>query len=241
MAKYFDAVMARFLEDNFGDRKKKLTDEQYWRILKKRFYNTDYDVIMVGGIISFDPRSKAEVKGAEKLSYDEYLEVMRQSCGHIKMAFGKCYYDAQMYSFKGRISKKNNKRVLFDKIDIKGVDNKARFFVDKEEHVWVEIQGLEKYNVGDEIEFSADIYRYLKTGTGKKIDFGLTNISNVVLIDGYDLPTDEELMLQEIDRLICENCLFVEQCCGYCIANQEWVEETRKALLEFRDIQYGNE
>ena len=86
------------------------------------------------------------------------------------------------------------------------------------------------------MEFSADIYRYLKTGTGKRIDFGLTNVSEVVLIDGYELPTDEELFLQEIDMLICETCLFADHCNGFCIADSKWVEEMRKKLLEFRDI-----
>ena len=35
MAKYFDAVIVKYLEDNFGNRKVQLTDEQYWKELKE--------------------------------------------------------------------------------------------------------------------------------------------------------------------------------------------------------------
>ena len=49
-------------------------------------------------------------------------------------------------------------------------------------------------------------------GKGKRIDFGLRNPQEVQKIDGYDLPSDDDLLLQEIDQIICETCFLAEHC-----------------------------
>ena len=69
---------------------------------------------------------------------------------------------------------------------------------------------------GDCVSFFAEPYRYIKTGNGKKLDFGLKNAVNIKKINKYDLPSDEELMLESVDGIICETCYLNEQCSRLC-------------------------
>lgn len=51
-------------------------------------------------------------------------------------------------------------------------------------------------------------------------------------IESYELPTDDDMIMQAVDRMICEVCLFNEHCyMGMCIANEEWREGMRKTLF----------
>lgn len=52
-------------------------------------------------------------------------------------------------------------------------------FGSKEEHVWMNKAGFEKFNVGDSVSFGAEVYRYIKTGNGKLIDYGLRNPTGI--------------------------------------------------------------
>ena len=85
-------------------------------------------------------------------------------------------------------------------------------FDDKEDHVWMDKSGFEKYNVGDSVSFCAEVYRYVKTGNGKLIDYGLRNPTGIQKIEAYELPSDDELIMQEVEQLICETCFLSEQC-----------------------------
>ena len=62
---------------------------------------------------------------------------------------------------------------------------------------------------------------YVKTGNGKRIDFALRNPQGIKKIDSYELPTDDELMLQSIDAIICETCYLNEHCSGYCFLSKQ--------------------
>lgn len=90
-------------------------------------------------------------------------------------------------------------------------------FEGKEDHVWMDLKGFEDYQVGDSVSFWAEIYRYLKTGNGKMIDFGLRNPQQITKIDPYQLPSDDELLRQEVKLMICETCFLSEQCAGFCL------------------------
>ena len=57
----------------------------------------------------------------------------------------------------------------------------------------MDLDGFEEYQEGDSISFFADVYRYLKTGNGKRIDFGLMNPKDIKRIPGYELPSDDEV------------------------------------------------
>lgn len=82
-------------------------------------------------------------------------------------------------------------------------------------------EGFEDYKVGDCLTFFAEVYRYVKTGNGKRIDFALRNPKGIKKIDSYELPTDDELMLQSIDAIICETCYLNEHCSGYCFLSKQ--------------------
>ena len=210
------------------------TEEEKWQECKAEFYKRGYLVITEWGLINFGEKSMKDVKGGENLTYDEYLDAQKRAYGKERPYFQRCYYEAFFCDFKGCINKidiKKNK-VCFEKIDVSGIYSDGTGFQGKENHVWMERNGFENYAVGDCLSFQAEVYRYLKVGSGKQISCGLRDAYDIVKIDEYELPTDEELNLQAIDRIICEVCMFNEHCyMGMCIASEEWRENMRKAML----------
>ncbi len=82
--------------------------------------------------------------------------------------------------------------------------------------------------VGDSVSFCAEVYRYVKTGNGKLIDYGLRNPTGIQKIEAYELPSDDELIMQEVEQLICETCFLSEQCNrNYCT-----MDPKKKRLLK---------
>lgn len=82
--------------------------------------------------------------------------------------------------------------------------------------------GFEDFRVGDSVLFCAEVYRYVKTGHGKQIDYGLRNPSGIQEIPDYMLPSDDELMLQAVRQIICETCFLNEFCNRvFCLRNQK--------------------
>ena len=244
MEKYYDLLMAYTIN---GYAKKEMkeelpgiapagsSEEERWRVAKTAFSGTKLGVISEWGLIDFDPEELASLVHGENLSYDEYLEVVKASANHVRCDFEKCYYDAWSCHFKGKIAKMNKKNstVCFERIYVSGIYSDGTGFVGKEDHVWMDLQGFENYKISDCLSFGAEVYRYIKCGNGKRLDFGLRNPATITRIDEYELPNQEELQLQAIDQLICEVCLFRDHCYGFCIANQEWREEMRQQLLLF--------
>ena len=110
------------------------------------------------------------------------------------------------------------------------------FFDGKEDHVWISKDGFENYQAGDSVCFEADVYRYIKKGNGKLLEYGLRNPTNVKKIDSYKLPTDKELAVQNVDYIICETCFLSEQCNGmrlsFCMRPQKELAELRKKLCD---------
>lgn len=242
MERYYDLVMASAMKRYTKDTRMNLpgvaeagaSERERWEAAKAAFYGTTYGVISEWGLIDFDPAEKEKLVGGEKLSYDEYLLIQKRSCGHIRQDFEKAYHDAAYVSFKGQVEKINGKsdKICFKRIFIDGEYSDGEGFVGKEDHVWMDIAEFEEYRVGDSLCFDAEIYRYIKTGSGKMIDFGLRNPEAVRQIEPYRLPSDEQLHLQTVDELICnELCMFRDHCNGICIANQKWRENMRKMLL----------
>ena len=45
--------------------------------------------------------------------------------------------------------------------------------------------------------------------------------------------SDDELLMQSIDQIICETCMFRDHCYGgMCIANKEWRDNMRRSMFE---------
>ena len=171
-----------------------------------------------GGLVFFHPDSRGDVVGAEKMSYDEYLDVQLASLGHDhRSGFAQGIFDC-LLSYKGQIEKVNEKHICFKRIFIHGMYPDGEMFDGKEDHVWMDKSGFEEYGVGDCVLFGAEVYRYVKTGNGKWIDYGLRHPTDIQKIEEYALPGDDELIAQAVEQLICETCFLSENCCRvYCV------------------------
>ena len=190
-----------------------------WNEMKKEFYMRKICVNYGDGIINFDPESMSDLHPKDIKSYDEYLDIQWASMSTSRSYFSMCYYGQYICNFKGQIERITSTSVLFKRILIEGMYLDGNGFVGKEDHVWMDIKGFEKFKVGDNIKFSAEIYRYIKKSNGKKLDFGLMNPEFIEIIDSYIVPTDDDLFKQQVEQLVCETCLYADHCfMDYCIA-----------------------
>ena len=240
--------------------------EQEWEWLKKEYLAQPVVVLVGTGHIDFSYQTyvrilfvyiQKQLKGQpasdEKavteamkrfFTYEEYLNIYRDSIGKIRQSFSTLYHECGSYVIcYGKVQKKNvSKRlVCFDRIYIYNpieLDATYSNYQGIEDHVWVEFETEERVkelNVGDKVSFSASIYPYLKVGKGKQIDFGLFADSDkdgyFEIVNDYNRPTEEEQRKHSIQHLICaELCLFNNHCYGHCIANEEWLQEQRMIL-----------
>ena len=175
-----------------------------------------------------------DVFNGENLTYEEYLQALFNSRNERRHCFEYCYYSNAWCNFKGQISRFNKKkgRVIFKRIYISGGLMDGDCYEGKEDHVWMDIKPFEDYQEGDCLSFGGEIYRYLKTRNGKQISFGIRAPYDISKIECYELPTDEDMIMQAVDQMICEVCMFNEHCyMGMCIANEEWREGMRKTLF----------
>ena len=183
------------------------------------------------GIVFFDPDSQKAVVGAEKMSYDEYLSVQLAALGHdYRSGFANGFFN-YLLEFKGQIEKIKAKHICFKRIFISGMYPDGEMFDDKEDHVWMDKAGFEELKVGDSVSFGADVYRYIKTGNGKLIDYGLRNPTGIKKIEEYQLPSDDELRMQMIGGIICETCYLSEHCNRVsCFFPKEKTEQKRQMM-----------
>lgn len=183
------------------------------------------------GIVFFAPDSQKAVVGAEKMSYDEYLSVQLASLGHdYRSGFANGVFN-YLLEFKGQIEKIKAKHICFKRIFISGMYPDGEMFDDKEDHVWMDKAGFEELKVGDSVSFGADVYRYIKTGNGKLIDYGLRNPTGIKKIEEYQLPSDDELRMQMIGGIICETCYLSEHCNKVsCFFPKEKTEQKRQMM-----------
>ena len=248
MTQYYDLVMAQALSQCAKDALKKsglspkgiappgASEDERWTIAKKDLYKQPIVVITEWGLIDFDPETQKTLSGGENLTYDEYLDLMRKSGHSVRQDFEKVYYDASWCSFKGRVERVNPKKgtVCFERIfiDAEYSGGGGDGFFGKEDHVWMNLDAFPPCKKGDCFAFIADVYRYVKTGNGKMIDFGLRDPQDIHRIEEYELPSDDQLRLQAIDEIICNDlCMYKDHCEGsICIANQEWCESMRTIL-----------
>lgn len=202
----------------------------YYEEIKKANYGQNICIMMEGGSINFDPKKRKEVIGAERLAYTEYLDIQLASLGKTRGGFASCFYNFAM-GFKGRIEQFTNDRVCFKAIYLKGMYPDGEMFEGKEDHVWMDIAGFEGFRVGNSVSFWAEVYRYVKTGNGKLIDFGLRKPEEIKRIASYELPSDEELLNQEIRSMLCDVCFYGEQCNRtFCLRGQKELRQLKKDM-----------
>lgn len=186
------------------------------------YYKEDY-ISSENGIIFFAPSSQKDVVGAEKMSYDEYLDVQLASFDQeYRSGFASVLLNIPL-EFKGQIEKVNAKYICFKRIFISGMYPNGEMFDSKEDHVWMDKTGFEEYVDGDSVSFVAEVYRYIKTRNGKRINFGLRNPTGIKKIEEYQLPSDEELRIQMTKEILCETCYFSEHCNRiYCLRRMQY-------------------
>lgn len=182
---------------------------------KKELFAAHYgQKIMVNtydGIIDFEPQGYCDVVGADKFTYDDYIDVQIRSFHKTRDWFATCYYNFPL-GFKGCIEKKTKENVCFERIMVEGMYPDGICFEGKEEHVWMDIAGFEECQTGDCVSFHAEVYRYVKTSNGRQIDFSLRNPAGIKKIEAYELPSDDDLLEQAVTEIICETCYLSEHC-----------------------------
>lgn len=208
-----------------------------WNQCKKENYGKDCFVNCGNGFVDFTPEGMKHVEKGEDLSYDDYLEIQHDSLDHTRRYFEWTYVDGDDADFKGKIEKRTATKIVFQRIMVNGMHHDGIGFIGKEDHVWMNQSDFEDFAPGDSVRFGAEIYRYLKTGSGQQIDYGLRDPFCIERIDSYEIPTDQELVDQQINDLVCEVCMYRDHCyMGNCIAN----EDERKQRFEFlRNLQPG--
>lgn len=203
-----------------------------FRKLKKEYYGRKICVLTEGGTIDFDPGKLKQVVGAENMTYDEYIDTQIRSLGKYRGYFEMCYYEMAM-RFKGQIEKITEKNVCFNRIYVSGMYGDGTMFDGREDHVWMDNKGFERFHAGDCLEFSAEVYRYIKTGNGKMMDYSLRNPERIKKIDAYELPSDDDLLMQEIDQIICETCFYREHCYNvFCMRSEKEREMLRQQMFD---------
>jgi hypothetical protein len=140
--------------------------------------------------------------------------------------------------FKGKvIQMKKNQGILFKRIFISFSEGNGDEVEGKEDHVWIhDDKEFRKMGIqcGDCVKFNALAYAYKRrNGT---IDFGLKAPFNIQYIKNYELPSDDKLKLQSVERLMCEGCVFYENCDGTnCVAETKIRETHINQLLQADD------
>ena len=184
------------------------------------------------GTIDFDPDGYKDVVGADKFTYDEYIAVQIRSFQKTRGWFETCFHNIPL-GFKGCIERKSGDKICFQRILVEGMYPDGDCFVGREGHVWMDVSGFETFQEGDCVSFSAEIYRYVKTGNGKQIDFGLRKPQDIKKIEAYEIPSDEELIKQEIDGMVCETCYLEEHCNRVsCMRSKDEIQNTKKQLFD---------
>ncbi|WP_024861851.1 hypothetical protein [Ruminococcus flavefaciens] len=208
-------------------------DKEYIKNVIAKHYKQDTVFYCEDGVIYFSPDDMKKVEGTENMSYDEYLHIQFQNHSKRK-SFLSCYLNSPS-EFKGCIEKLNDKFICFKRIFVTGMYlDDCSFFDGKEDHVWIPKEGFENYNVGDCVCFEADVYRYIKKGNGKLLEYGLKKPTNIKKIESYRLPSDKELAVQNVDYIICDSCYLNEQCNGmrlnFCMMPPKEIKALKRLL-----------
>mgnify|MGYP004455926661 CR=1 FL=1 len=216
-----------------------ILNDPEWEEKKKEFYKKPIVINYEKGYIDFSKNGMKDVKHGESLSYDEYLDAQRAFGDKYRRYLAILFFDGFDGYFKGQITRFDyeKKKVLFKRLFVDGMYSDGIGFFGKEDHVWMDIEPFKDFSVNDCIGFRATVYRYLRNSSPKSIDFGLENPEDIEKIADYEIPSDEDLVNQQIEQLVCETCMFHDHCfMGDCIANKKW---RQKRIDTLKSLQPG--
>lgn len=193
--------------------------------------------------IDFSPASMLKIHGSQNLSYMDYIELQVISSPMWRHSFRTCYYSGLCgLRFCGEVESRNRKHICFKRLFIRGTYMDGTMFDEKEDHVWMVATNFDEaadwigddhLKPGDCIMFTADVYCYLKHQKKRLLDFGLKNPSQIQRISMYDLPSDEIIINQTLDRLICDTCCLRDSCYGvYCMRDLSEIEALKAFLYQ---------
>lgn len=191
-------------------------DSDEWHNLLADCYDEEVTNIMDDySLMTFSRDYAKDIVGCPNISYDDFLVMEYRSHSQWRHGFEGFYFGYALPSyFHGTISSQNNKHICFNSLALTGYYMDGERFDDKEGHVWMDAKDFKSFNVGDCVEFQAEIYMYAKSGDdGKKVlDFGLRKPHSIQKIDKYHVPSDEELMKEQMQQIKCEFCLYYDNC-----------------------------
>lgn len=178
-----------------------------WESCKKENYKSNVVLQDYEFTVDFNYEHYLNLVGKDKISYDDYLDLQRVTFyENLKTSFMACFYNMGFGYFCGKITKKTYNRICFNYIFISSIYPDGIIFSGKEEHVWMDEKGFEKFKVGDCVSFFAETYIYIKTGNGKELDFGIRNPKDIKKIKEYELPSDRDLANEAINELMYDTC-----------------------------------
>lgn len=219
----------------------KTTDD--WNKTKKEFYKSGYQVMVEDGIVDFSTKGMRDVKNGENLTYNEYLDIQHASLGKSKSSLEGIFFNNDIGVYRGKISRKIHGNILFKKLFVEATRTDGTCYESKESHVWMDAKTFADFAPNDCVEFYADVYRYLKTGHGKRIDYSLCNPICIKKIPQYQLPTDDQIEDQIIDDILWETSLYhdvVDRSNWAFVRNEESYQQKFKALKSMMNKEKSN-
>ena len=153
---------------------KKYEGTEFYGAIKAHYGSKGSFQTYDGGLLNFDENAMKDIAGAEKLTYPEFIDIQIQTGKDYRGSFMLCYYYNPI-EFKGEVETFGKGTICFKRIYVDGMYPDGVMFEGKEDHVWMSAEGFGKLEKGDCISFFAEVYRYVKTSDGKKLEFGLRN------------------------------------------------------------------
>lgn len=141
-------------------------EEQARERIKQQYYGKKQLLIYDDRFVNFDPDSKNDIVGGEKLTYDEYIDIQMRSPND-KGSLFICAIYTPISDFYGTIARrsKDKKRICFNRIFFTYMYPDGMTADAVEDHVWMDGADFASFAVGNSVSFYAEVYRYLKTET----------------------------------------------------------------------------
>ena len=209
------------------------SDEEIYSLIDAHYGTKASFQIPEIGIIFFDRELSKGIVGGNHLTYEDFIDLQLQTKLEFRSSFFMCWVYTPM-EFKGEVETFAKGKICFKRIYVEYMLPDTSIHMGKEDHVWMSSEGFGKLNKGDCVSFFAEVYRYIKKSDGKKLDYGLRNPEDIKKISKYDLPTEKELLMQEIDSMICETCDMADFCGtrSNCIKNPKERQLLKKQMYE---------
>ena len=209
------------------------SDEEIYSLIDAHYGTKASFQIPELGIIFFDRELSKGIVGGDHLTYEDFIDLQLQTKLEFRGSFFMCWVYTPM-EFKGEVETFAKGKICFRRIYDEYMLPDTSIHMGKEDHVWMSSEGFGKLNKGDCVSFFAEVYRYIKKSDGKKLDYGLRNPEDIKKISKYDLPTEKELLMQEIDSMICETCDMADFCGtrSNCIKNPKERQLLKKQMYE---------